>query len=217
MHVNLWTIFFTVACAHFLALLSPGPDFLLIVKSAMKHGARNSIGVAGGIASANAVYIGLCLIGVGSILAASLPIMMVVKIAGGLFLTYMAYGALKARREDYQAFAGTITAMQTDASSFCEEFAIGFMSGILNPKNLLFYISLFTLVLTEDVGLPFKVFLGVWMTSVVFLWDVFVIVLLSKNGVRQRFSKVAYYIDKLTGMILGAVGLSIVKSAIHYE
>jgi threonine efflux protein len=214
MEISLITIFFTAACAHFLALLSPGPDFLLIVKSAIKNGTKNSVGVAAGIASANAVYIALCLIGVGAILASSLMIMVTLKIAGGLFLTYIAYMALKAKREDYRAIAQTIIDNKNNSSSFFKEFLTGFMSGILNPKNLLFYISLFTVVLTKDVNLFFKIFLGIWMTSVVFLWDVFVIVLLSKNTVRQKFSKVAFYIDKFTGLILGGIGLSIVKSAI---
>ena len=37
MDINLLGIFITVALAHFLALLSPGPDFVLVVKSAIKN------------------------------------------------------------------------------------------------------------------------------------------------------------------------------------
>ncbi|MCZ8485280.1 hypothetical protein O9993_03740 [Vibrio lentus] len=38
------------------------------MKSAVRNKGKKALGVAFGIASANAVYIGLCLIGVGSIL-----------------------------------------------------------------------------------------------------------------------------------------------------
>lgn len=79
MDISLTSIFITVALAHFLALLSPGPDFLLIVKSAISNKTKNAIGVALGIAIANAVYIALCLVGVGSILASSVPIMIALK------------------------------------------------------------------------------------------------------------------------------------------
>lgn len=214
MNAGLWTIFLAVAAAHFLALLSPGPDFLLIVKSAINNGARNSVGIAFGIALSNAIYISLCLIGVGSILASSVTVMMVLKIVGGLFLVYMACMALKAKKENYSAIAQAITDPKNQSSSFFKEFFTGFMSGIFNPKNLLFYLSLFTVVLTKDVNLNFKIFLGIWMTVVVFLWDVFIITLLSKNSVRQRFSKIAFYFDKFTGVVLGSIGLSIVKSAV---
>ena len=97
---------------------------------------------------------------------------------------------------------------------FSKEFMTGFMSGVLNPKNLLFYLSLFTVVLTTDVSLAFKVALGIWMTLVVFLWDTAIIFFLSSNKVRDKFTRLAYYIDKLTGAILGVVGFSIIKSAL---
>jgi len=208
----LFSIFITVAIAHFLALLSPGPDFVLVVKSAINHGPKKSIGVAAGIASANALYIALCLIGVGSLLASSVMIMIVLKVAGGLFLVYLAIMALIAKKSDYQdlALSGAQMKMET---TFAKEFFTGFMSGILNPKNLLFYLSLFTVVLTNDVSLSFKIGLGIWMTSIVFLWDLSVIYVLSRDKVRKKFSKLAYYIDKCTGVILGLIGLTIVKSA----
>jgi threonine/homoserine/homoserine lactone efflux protein len=105
MDVSFWGIFVTVALAHFLALLSPGPDFVLVVKSAIKNNGKNAIGVAIGIASANALYITLCLIGVGSILAASIYVMVGLKIVGGLFLIYLAVQALRAHKSSYNNLA----------------------------------------------------------------------------------------------------------------
>jgi len=215
MDMSLTSIFITVALAHFLALLSPGPDFLLIVKSAISNKTKNAIGVALGIAIANAVYIVLCLVGVGSILASSVPIMIALKIIGGLFLIYLAIQALKARKSSYQNIAVVEASNEPQQNkSFAFELATGFMSGILNPKNLLFYLSLFTVVLTNEVSLGFKISLGVWMTSVVFLWDAAIVLLLSTPKIRTRFTKMAFYIDKLTGAILGTIGITIVKSAI---
>lgn len=216
MDLNLWGIFLTVVVAHFLALLSPGPDFVLVVKSAVKHGDKKSIGIAGGIAVANAVYIALCLVGVGSILASSVTLLIVMKILGGLFLIYLAIQALRAKKADYQALAiseETTRNRTVTRTTWVKEFITGFMSGILNPKNLLFYLSLFTVVLTENVGMGFKIGLGVWMTALVFFWDVFIIYILSVPKVRRQFTQFAYYIDKITGAILGAIGISIIRSA----
>jgi len=216
MDVNLLGIFVTVAIAHFLALLSPGPDFVLVVKSAIKNEGKNAIGVALGIACANAVYIGLCLIGVGSILAASVPVMIALKIIGGLFLIYLAVQAICARKSSYNNLDMTAESTNYSAvqSTFLKEFITGFMSGILNPKNLLFYLSLFTVVLTPEVGFAFKLGLGIWMTVIVFLWDLSIIFLLSTRSIRSKFTKAAYYIDKVTGALLGLIGFAIVKSAL---
>jgi threonine/homoserine/homoserine lactone efflux protein len=214
MDMTLLSIFFTVAFAHFLALLSPGPDFVLLVKSAIKNGGKKSIGVAAGIASANAAYISLCLVGVGSILASSIAIMIALKIAGGLFLIYLAIMALKAKKASYIDLAVISAEGEKIETTFIKEMFIGFMSGILNPKNLLFYLSLFTVVLTGEVSFAFKLALGVWMTSMVFFWDVAIIYFLSTKRVRTKFSKAAYYIDKITGAVLGLIGITIVKSAL---
>jgi threonine/homoserine/homoserine lactone efflux protein len=213
--VNLWGIFVTVAVAHFLALLSPGPDFVLVVKSAIKNNGKNAIGVAMGIASANALYITLCLIGVGSILAASIFIMVGLKIVGGLFLIYLAIQALRARKVSYNNLdVANPTNSDVIKTTFFKEFITGFMSGILNPKNLLFYLSLFTVVLTPEIGIAFKLGLGIWMTAIVFLWDLSVIFILSTQKIRSKFIKAAYYIDKVTGVLLGLIGFAIIKSAL---
>jgi len=215
MDISLFGIFITVAIAHFLALLSPGPDFVLVVKSAIKNEGKNAMGVALGIASANALYISLCLIGVGSILAASITVMVVLKIIGGLFLIYLAVQALRASKSSYDNVnLAESTNEKANKSTFLKEFITGFMSGILNPKNLLFYLSLFTVVLSPEVGFAFKLALGIWMTMVVFLWDLAIIYLLSTPTVRCKFTKAAYYIDKVTGALLGLIGFAIVKSAL---
>src|SRR5690554_6579373 len=213
MESNLMIMFLTVALAHFLALLSPGPDFVLVVKSAVRNDRSKAIGVAAGISTANALYIALCLAGVGALLASSVWVMISLKIIGGLFLLFLAIQALRAKRSAYAELSVDNDKIQYGKSSFIKVFIIGFMSGILNPKNLLFYLSLFTVVLTSDVGLAFKIALGVWMTLVVFFWDTAIIFMLSTNKARSRFTKLAYYIDKITGVILGVVGFSIVKSA----
>lgn len=214
MNLSLWGIFVTVAIAHFLALLSPGPDFVLIVKSAIRNGNKKSIGIAVGISVANALYISLCLIGVGSILAKSATVLVTLKVMGGLFLIYLGIQALRAKKDSYKKIALAETNNRQLESTWISEFITGFMSGVLNPKNLLFYLSLFTVVLTKEVSLSFKITLGIWMTMVVLFWDIAIIYLLSTNRVQRKFSKIAYYLDKLTGAILGMIGFSIVKSAI---
>lgn len=214
MNLSLWGIFVTVAIAHFLALLSPGPDFVLIVKSAIRNGNKKSIAIAVGISVANALYISLCLIGVGSILAKSATVLVTLKIMGGLFLIYLGIQALLAKKDSYKKIALAETNNRQLESTWISEFITGFMSGVLNPKNLLFYLSLFTVVLTKEISLSFKITLGIWMTMVVLFWDIAIIYLLSTSRVQRKFTKIAYYLDKLTGAVLGMIGFTIVKSAI---
>ncbi len=94
-------------------------------------------------------------------MAASVPVMIALKIIGGFFLIYLAVQALRARKSSYDNLDIVESKNNiVSKSTFLKEFITGFMSGILNPKNLLFYLSLFTVVLTPEVGFAFKLGLG---------------------------------------------------------
>ena len=82
--------------------------------------------------------------------------MTAIKFAGGVFLTYLAVMALKDKKSDYVFLIKSAEAEDTKESTLPKEFLIGFASGILNPKNPLFYLSLFTLILNNEVGIGFK-------------------------------------------------------------
>ncbi len=87
-------------------------------------------------------YIGLCLLGVGSILAAAASVMIALKIICGLFLVYLAARSIRAAKCHYSR----IYVSDLDISSqttFVKEFVTGFLSGILNPRNLLYLLSVF--------------------------------------------------------------------------
>ena len=52
-----------LALSHFVALLSPGPDFFLLVGYAVRYRIRGSLGLCLGIAAGNALYIVLAIVG----------------------------------------------------------------------------------------------------------------------------------------------------------
>jgi threonine/homoserine/homoserine lactone efflux protein len=215
MSAQILSLLATVVVAHFLALISPGPDFLMIVRSSLRTGKINAIGVAGGIALANGLYIALCIVGVGAVLAASLIAMIVLKLIGGLFLIFIAIQAIRAPRSGYSALLNSSQPEVTnDSRVFWREFSAGFISGIANPKNIIFYLSLFSVVLTSEVGNGIKVALGLWMTALVFIWDTMIVLVLTQDQVRRSFAKTAYYIDKISGALLGLVGFKLLQSAL---
>ena len=205
----------TVVVAHFLALISPGPDFLLVIRSALRNNRRHAVGVALGIALANGIYIVLCMIGVGAAIAHSMWLMFLLKIIGGVFLLYVAYGALRAKRSDYAFITQTPqNAQQKATPSFWAEFFLGIASGLSNPKNIVFYLSLFSVVLTPQISMGLTVALGVWMVLLVFVWDAMIIFVLSQNKVRRAFGKVAFYMDKTAGILLGLMGGKLLHCAV---
>ncbi|MGB1237347.1 MAG: LysE family translocator [Pseudomonadales bacterium] len=200
-------LFLALAGAHFLALLSPGPDFLLLLKNSLRSGRRQLMGLVLGITLANGIYIVLCLFGVASLFSASPMLMVVLKVLAGLFLLYLAQGALRAGSEDYGSPQESMA--EVLPQRFATLFITGLLSGLLNPKNILFYLSLFTLLGTESVDPLAKWGLGAWMCAVVLLWNSVVVSVLTRRQVRIRLLRLGYYFDKLCSVLLAGLGLAI--------
>lgn len=216
MHSSEIPVVLTVVSAHFLALLSPGPDFMLIVKSGIKNGSRNALGLALGISCANGVYIALCIFGLGESLTQSIVLLRILKAFGGFFLLFLAIAALKSRKEEYDKIM-EIRSVAGSRGTFSKEFLTGFISGITNPKNLIFYLSLFTMILTGGVGQGLKIALGIWMTALVFFWDSMILLVLSRESIRKVFSGMAFYIDKCAGIVIGVLAVKLILSALRWS
>jgi len=85
----------------YVILISPDPDFMLLVKSGIKNSTRKALGLSLGIASANGVYITLCIIGLEEILMRPFLVLRLLKAIEGLFLLYIAVTDLRKREDEY--------------------------------------------------------------------------------------------------------------------
>lgn len=75
-----------LALSHFVALLSPGPDFFLLVGYAVRYRIRGSIGLCLGIAAGNALYIVLAIVGWGLLRQAPLLFLLIELLGAGYLL-----------------------------------------------------------------------------------------------------------------------------------
>lgn len=198
-----------VAAAHFLALLSPGPDFFLIARTSAVQGWRQAARVCMGVAIANAVFIALAFSGV-SVFRAGSPLFEIVQWAGCLYLLYL--GGLFLRHAGRtplilpDVVARAVRERQNPAAGPAgrfrggRNFMMGFMSGILNPKNALFYVSL-AAMLGQQPDLVLAGY-GLWMLGVVLGWDVLVALAIGNRTVLGRFARILPAVERMTGVCL---------------
>lgn len=196
--------FVAVALAHFLALLIPGVDFFLVVRTAAAHGWRVASGTCVGIATANAIFIaaafgGLSLIGDDVVLA-------VVELAGGVFLVWMGAAFWRARNAITTAGGGA-----AGRAAWGKNFGLGLTSGLLNPKNLLFYVSLAAATTSVSPGL--KVVYGVWMFAVVLGWDLFVAGLMGAPRNRAVLDRALPWVTRFAAIVVALFGAGAVVTA----
>nr|WP_298212835.1 LysE family translocator [Acidovorax sp.] len=196
--------FLMVAGAHFLALLSPGPDFFLIVRTALLHGWRRASGICVGVALGNGLFIGLAWAGLSAIQPGS-PAFTILQWAGSLYLAWLGWQLLRSPGTSITVDGSTHGAPRP---GWGQGLRMGLASALLNPKNALFYASLFSLLAGTPRSL--QALYGVWMVSVVLGWDLLVAAAAGHRAVVERFARHLRSIERVTGatLLLIAVGVA---------
>ena len=194
-----------LALAHFLALLSPGPDFFLILGHAVRHRLRGALFICLGIALGNALYICLAVSG-WSVLRQVPSLYRFVELAGAGYLAWLGFLLL---RESRNAASGEGSLATNEASplSPARQLFTGLGSALLNPKNAVFYLTLMTVILGPTATLPQQTFAGIWMTLLVFAWDAALAATISLPGAQRALEKRIPLIEGMAGLTLGGIAL----------
>lgn len=205
--------FWMVAGAHFLALLSPGPDFFLIAQTALAQGWRRASGICLGVALANGVFIALALGGFSALRPSSVWFSLL-QWSGCLYLAWL--GSRLWRSSGAAQAPLPLPQKQRrspPAGSWWAGLRMGLVSGLLNPKNALFYASLFALLAATERAV--QVFYGAWMFFAVLVWDLLVAIAMGHPSVVLRFSRHIGAIERTTGGVLILLAVGVAAAALH--
>lgn len=205
-----------LALAHFLALLSPGPDFFLIIGHAVRHRLRGSLFICLGIALGNALYICLAVSG-WSVMRQMPALYRLLELAGAAYLAWLGFLLLRASREAANRKptpsqpspnqTGSLGTGHASPLSPGRQLLTGLGSALLNPKNAVFYLTLMTVILGPTATLPQQAFAGVWMTLLVFAWDAALAAAISLPGAQRALEKRIPLIEGLAGLTLASIAL----------
>ncbi|MBD3658055.1 MULTISPECIES: LysE family translocator [Marinobacter] len=194
---NYWPEFIAVALVHLLAVASPGPDFAVMLRQALTQSRRVALLSAVGVGSGILVHVTYSLLGIGLVIQQSLVLFSILKVVGALYLTWIAIHCLRAR-------AGGIhvaTAHTVPQSGFAG-WRLGFLTNALNPKATLFFVSLFSVVISPGTPVVLQAGYGLYMAVVTALWFMMVAVFFTLPGVRRSFSRFGYWLDRIMGGVL---------------
>jgi threonine/homoserine/homoserine lactone efflux protein len=89
------------------------------------------------------------------------------------------------------------------------------MTNGLNPKATLFFLSLFTVVISPHTPLPVQAGYGVYLALATALWFCLVAMLFSQRRVREGFARMGHWFDRAMGVVLVALGVKIALSEIR--
>lgn len=215
-----------VAGAIALGAMSPGPSFVMVVRTAVARSRRDGLAAALGMGAGGAIFAALALLGLTAALAGVAWLYLGLKVLGGAYLLYLAYRIWRGAREplDLGAPAGESAgeggragpARSFPAQSFPgRSFLLGLTTQLSNPKTAIFYASVFAALLPRGAGPETALLLLPVIFALEAGWYAIVALAFSARRPRQAYLRWKAWIDGLAGAVLAALGLRLMADAVR--
>lgn len=167
-----------------------------------------SIGIALGLS----IHIIYSAFGLAAIIANSEMALWGIKLIGGGYLFYLGYKGLKARPSNLSEQCNTPKIIKySDRKSI----AVGFLCNALNPKAPIYFVSLFTIVLSPNMPLYQIAIYGLWMMFLQLFWFSLVVIFLSRPKINEKFTKMGHWVDRVFGGAMIVLGIKVISSKIN--
>jgi threonine efflux protein len=202
-----------ISSIHLLAAASPGPDFILVSQQTLSQGKKAGLMCSIGIALGLSIHIIYSALGLAAIIANSSATLWVIKILGGSYLLYLGVQGIRAK-----ASSTTATKVKLQATvkrSSLKNIGVGFLCNALNPKAPIYFVALFTVVLSPNLPLLHLVIYGLWMMAIQLAWFSSVVMLLSQPKINEKFQRLGHWTDRILGGAMILIGLKILTSKIN--
>lgn len=198
------TAFLAVALLHLMAAVSPGPSVLMAARTGVTEGLRTGAFLAMGIGVGGVIWAAAALFGLALVFQAAPALLLTLKIAGGLYLLYMAWGMWRCADVPLDT-GGTARPPHSAASAF----RLGLITQLANPKPAILFSAIF--IGTVPPGTPLWVHAA--LLAVVFLnetlWNILVARIFSFDRTRAGYISLKSVIDRAFGGLLAALGVKI--------
>jgi RhtB (resistance to homoserine/threonine) family protein len=186
----------------------PGADFVMVTRTSIRNGRWAGLYTTFGICLSICIHATYSIAGLAVVIANSAWLFSMIKYLGAAYLVYIAWQLLTTRE--------LLANDQHVGTEFITDFAalrLGFLSNILNPKTPIFFISIFTQVVSLETPLIIQISYGLIIVLAHLIWFGSVALLLSHPSLLPRFNKHKQKIDKVAGimLILFSVKLSLIS------
>lgn len=209
--MSFWPEFLLVASVHFVAVASPGPDFAIILRYAVRYGARVALSASIGIGLGILLHVAYSLLGIGLLLQTTPWLFQLFSVCAA---SYLAYIGIQALRSGPGNSAAPEQADNTAVIGMWQSFRTGLLTNGLNPKATLFFLALFAVIISPETPTSFKIIYGVYMAIATALWFCLLSFVLTRQKIRSFLLKQGYWFDRLMGLVLLALAMHLLYSAV---
>lgn len=222
--MNLFEGLLLITSIHLLAAASPGPDFVLVSQQTLTHGKKTGLLCSVGIALGLSIHIIYSALGLAAIIANSETALWVIKLVGGCYLLYLGVQGIRAKPSNNNSLGNDCPSndgvskaslKKVNQHSAIKTIGKGFLCNALNPKAPIYFVALFTIVLSPNIPLSHIIIYGLWMMMIQLIWFSCVALLLSRSRVSEAFLKLGHWLDRTLGSALIIMGIKVITTKIN--
>lgn len=192
------------------AVVSPGPNFLVVSRLALSQSRRSAIGATFGITIGSLAYAALTMFGLSVLILRFAWLGDTIRIVGGAYLVWLGIQAWRSQPEDFQP---TAAGTGQGGPSLLHGLRVGFLTEITNPKGIAFFLGLFAAAVPAATPLWAKLAVLSAGGVIEVAWYTVVSFALSSGPMRAGYQRVRRTVDRVLGTLLIALGLKVALDA----
>ncbi|MHB1946648.1 MAG: LysE family transporter [Gammaproteobacteria bacterium] len=201
--------FFAITLLVTLAAISPGPDFALVVKNSSIYSRAGGIATAVGISISMLFHASYCILGLGLIISKSILIFSLIKYLGAAYLIYIGIKSIFSKNVLIQN-AVSVTVVAHDRMRALRQ---GFFCNLLNPKAVMFFVALFTMVVKPGTSVSVEIAYAIEIALIHLIWFGSLAIFLTHHKTLAFLNKGQAILTKVMGGFLVIFGVRIATLA----
>ncbi len=197
-----------LASVCFAGAASPGPSLAVVLGAVINGGRGHGLVAAWSHATGVGLYAALTVFGISTLITLVPGLFRAIQISGALYLLWLAARLLRS------AASGPLQGDNQSGITAMSAARDGFAVAFLNPKLAVFMLALFSQFVKPGAGVGTVALLIGTATIVDGLWYSLVTVLVGQDRWLATLRARAALIDRVFGVLIGAIALSIIGLAI---
>lgn len=189
-----------------LIVISPGADFVLVFKNSVLFGRKAGALTAVGIGIGVCIHVTYSIVGISQLVLHNAWLFSMIKYAGAGYLVYLGINGLLHSKFKLQQPEPNGVMDKPDRHS--KYLVQGFFCNLLNPKTMLFFLSVFSQLISTDQGNHslFVLGYGVYIAALHVVWFALVAYMMTSKRASTVMNRFGQRINQLCGIGLITFG-----------
>lgn len=194
---------------YFLAMASPGQNFVIVVYTAMNYGLNLGVTSALGVATGSFLYATFSIFGYGVLLSFYPNILLYLQILGSAYIVYIGYGITASNPRNLSE-----NRLKFEINTYFKAYARGLMTNLSNPKSVVFFTSIFGAYIPKNSDLIIFSLLIAFVLFMSVIWHSALALFFSFNSILKIYHRRINLINLIIGSLLILIGLSVIINVV---